>query len=327
MKIKILFFFSLLYCSVFVHAEWTTTLTVEEIFSQAKSGSAYHEGLAGIYLRAGEGGQLIDLNASRIWSQKAAEQNHPFGFYNLANLEMLEGDLEQATQYYSDAAPLLQQLVSDGDAVAVFCMGEIDFKVTPTNIPRALEWFMKSSDLGYPQAQATLGALYLNGLPGILSIDKTKGIELLNKAAEEDSLTAKFNLGMAYLNGDRVTASGVEALRFLKLAEQQNFAEAQYTLGVLLIEGSADNSKNTAEGVHFLQKAKAQNHTVASEYLDKINVSFGVGWTWNLGPWSYSADDEGWLYYHFSGEKWMVWRQKNNSWYEWDIEIQFWKLV
>ena len=79
---------------------------------------------------------------------------------------MLEGDFAKATQYYQDAALLLQRKASDGDTVAMYCMGEIDFQVIPTNVPRALEWFKKSSDGGYPQAQATLGALYLKGLPG-----------------------------------------------------------------------------------------------------------------------------------------------------------------
>ena len=61
----------------------------------------------------------------------------------------------------------------------MYCMGEIDFQVIPTNIPRALEWFRKSAELNYPQAQATLGALYLKGLPGLLPKNTKMGIEML----------------------------------------------------------------------------------------------------------------------------------------------------
>ena len=147
------------------------------------------------------------------------KNSHPFGAYNLANIAMLEGNFAIATQFYQDAALLLQRKASDGDAVSMYCMGEIDFQVIPTNIPRALEWFKKSSEHGYPQAQATLGALYLKGLPGLLPRNTKEGISLLSKAVRTSSLTARFNLGMAYLNGDGYlwTAKAVQWLRLLKV--------------------------------------------------------------------------------------------------------------
>ena len=116
------------------------------------------------------------------------------------------------------------------------CMGEIDFQVIPTNVPRALDLFEKSADAGYPQAQATIGALYLKGLPGLLERDPEKGVTLLSKAVRTRSLTARFNLGMAYYNGDGVLQSSVKAAQWLKVAEKQNFAEAQYVFGMLLAE-------------------------------------------------------------------------------------------
>ena len=186
---------------------------------------------------------------------------------------MLEGDFAKATQYYQDAALLLQRKASDGDTVAMYCMGEIDFQVIPTNVPRALEWFKKSSDGGYPQAQATLGALYLKGLPGLLPRNTKEGISLLSKAVRSKSLTARFNLGMAYLNGDGVSEDSKKAVQWLRVAEGQNFAEAQYTLGALLIEGKDGVLKNTTEGLAFLTKASNQNHQLAARYLEKYNGS------------------------------------------------------
>ena len=119
-------------------------------------------------------------------------------------------------------------------------MGEIDFQVIPTNIPKALNWFRKSAELNYSQAQATLGALYLKGLPGLLPRNTKLGIDLLAKAVRAKSLTARFNLGMAYLNGDGVVKNPAKAVQWLEVAERQNFAEAQYTLGVLLLEGEEE---------------------------------------------------------------------------------------
>ena len=43
-------------------------------------------------------------------------------------------------------------------------------------------------EMGYPQAQATVGALYLKGLPGLLEKDEKEGIQLLSKAVLSKSL-------------------------------------------------------------------------------------------------------------------------------------------
>ena len=52
-------------------------------------------------------------------------------------------------------------------------------------MPRALDLFEKSADAGYPQAQATIGALYLKGLPGLLERNPEKGVALLSKAVQK----------------------------------------------------------------------------------------------------------------------------------------------
>ena len=41
----------------------------------------------------------------------------------------------------------------------MYCMGEIDFQVIPTNVVRALGLFKRSAQAATPQAQATIGAL------------------------------------------------------------------------------------------------------------------------------------------------------------------------
>jgi TPR repeat protein len=248
---------------------WNVKTSYQNIIENAQSGSAYYQGLLGIYLRSGEGGSSVNIELSRKWSNVAVKQDHPFGTYNLANLAMLKGDLVAATTLYQDAALRLQRYASDGDPVAMYCMGEIDFQVIPTNVTRALGLFMRSAELGYPQAQATIGALYLRGLPGLLDRNTEKGINLLSKAVRAKSLTARFNLGMAYYNGDGVEKNAYKASQWLRLAVKQNFSEAQYSLGLLLLDGGDGINKNTTEGLKLLQDAAAQNHQLAKKYLQK----------------------------------------------------------
>ena len=252
--------------------KWDSGLTYENLIKKAQEGSPYFQGLLGIYLRSGEAGSSVDIELSRKWSKVAASNGHPFGAYNLANIAMLEGDLASATTLYQDAALRLQRHASDGDPVAMYCMGEIDFQVIPTNVQKALELFIRSADLGYPQAQATIGALYLRGLPGLLERNTEEGIKLLSKAVRAKSLTARFNLGMAYYNGDGVEKNRYKASQWLRLAVQQNFSEAQYSLGLLLLEGDDGIPKNTVEGMRLLENAAAQNHQFAKEYLRKRGV-------------------------------------------------------
>ena len=250
---------------------WNRSLTYDLVVQKAQGGSPYYMGLLGIYLRSGEAGCSVNFNASKQWSEAALKKGHPFGSYNLANLAMLKGDFSEATRLYQDAALLLQRKASEGDPVAMYCMGEIDFQVMPTNVPKALELFQKSAEAGYPQAQATIGALYLKGLPGLLERDPEKGVELLSEAVRAKSLTARFNLGMAYYNGDGVVRNSFKAAQWLQVAEKQNFAEAQYVLGMLLAEGDENLPKNFTLGVNFLRKAANQDHKLAQAYLQKMD--------------------------------------------------------
>ena len=251
-----------------VEESWTPEVTYSHLITKAQAGSPYFQGLLGIYLRAGEAGSVVNLSLSEQWSRVAARKDHPFGLYNLANLAMHQGDFEAATKYYQDAALRLERRASRGDPVALFCMGEIDFQVVPTNVPRAVEHFRKSAEAGFPLAQATLGSLCLKGLE-IPGYDVRKGIELLSAAARNRSLSARFNLGMAYYNGDGVTRDADKAARWFRLAVTQNFSEAQYTLGVLLLEGDEGVAKDEAEGKRLLQLAANQGHLAAKEQLYK----------------------------------------------------------
>lgn len=264
-------FIHLFLCQLCLGQEtWSPSLTYDQIALKAKEGSPYHMGLLGIFLRSGEAGCSVNLDAAEQWSKAALKKGHPFGSYNLANLAMLKGDFAEATRLYQDAALLLQRRASEGDPVAMYCMGEIDFQVLPTNVSRALDWFQKSADAEYPQAQATIGALYLKGLPGILDREPDKGVALLSEAVRAKSLTARFNLGMAYYNGDGVNQDSLKAAQWLKVAEKQNFAEAQYVLGRLLTEGDDKLPKNLNQGRYYLRKAADQNHKLAKSYLEKL---------------------------------------------------------
>jgi len=247
---------------------WTPELSFDEIQAKAKAGDPYFQAVLGIYLRAGESGVKIDFDAARFWSQKAADGGDPLGFYNLGNISLLRKQLKEATDYYQEAQLLLTRKAAEGDPIAQFAMGEICWMVVPKNRFKALEYWHDSAAAGYSQAQATLGAIYLKGSPGILEKDERRGIFLLEMACRAKSMTAYLNLGLAYYNGEGVRKSKELAAGWLRKASQQNFSDAQYLLATLLSE--VDPTKNKAEIIRLLQKAADQDHLDAKKDLQSL---------------------------------------------------------
>ncbi|MBT3666870.1 MAG: hypothetical protein HN548_05260 [Opitutae bacterium] len=245
-------------------------VNLEKLYEQVQSGDSYAQAVLGIYLRSGELGLKVDMELARKWSLHAINSDEPLGYYNLANINMLAGNYGKATQHYKTAQPGLFALSSKGDSVAKYALGEILFQVIPADVPRAIELFKESANLGFPLAQATLGALYLKGLPGILEKDQKHGVSLLTNAVKRKSLTGRFNLGMAYYNGDGVTKDLEKAVQWIELAVKQNFSEAQYSLGLLFLNGEDGFASRPSRGLKLLKLAAAQGHKLATEEVAKI---------------------------------------------------------
>jgi TPR repeat protein len=57
------------------------------------------------------------------------------------------------------------------------------------------------------------------------------------KAAEQDFAPAQFNLGVMYYEGRVVRRDNAEALKWYRLAAEQDFAPAQFNLGFFYVPG------------------------------------------------------------------------------------------
>ncbi len=149
----------------------------ETVRSKATKGDAYYQGLLGIRLKYGGGGEFIDLVESERWSTKAAESNGAFGLCNLASLEMRKRNFEKGRFLYDEAHlhSNLLHLARAEDAVAIFCLGLIEMECPPRNIPKAIRHFKESGRKGFAPAQATLGMLKLNGIG--TARDQNEGIK------------------------------------------------------------------------------------------------------------------------------------------------------
>src|SRR5256885_725545 len=74
---------------------------------------------------------------------------------------------------------------------------------------KAFEWYKKSAEQGFSNAQCNLGVCYANGI-GVKK-DEVKAFEWYKKSAEQGFSNAQYNLGYCYQNGKGVEKDEVQA--------------------------------------------------------------------------------------------------------------------
>src|SRR5260221_9453696 len=103
-----------------------------------------------------------------------------------------------------------------------------------------VDYFRKSSDLGYGPAQIALACYYETGT--FLTRDPGQAVDLYRKAAQQGDPLAGWLAGRLYLLGIGGVADRDAAQKWLKLSADQNNAYGAYYLGRLM----ADRDYNKA---------------------------------------------------------------------------------
>ncbi|MHC5060354.1 MAG: secretin N-terminal domain-containing protein [Planctomycetota bacterium] len=86
------------------------------------------------------------------------------------------------------------------------------------------------------------------------------------KAAEQEYAEAQYNLGVMYSNGQGVEQDYKEAVKWYRKAAEQEYAEAQYDLGVMYDNGQGVE-QDYKEAVKWYRKAAEQGHAEAQYNL------------------------------------------------------------
>ncbi len=187
----------------------------------------------------------------------------------------------------------LKATAERGDAAAQYGMGVMyrDGKGVNKDPKAAFEWVKKAAEQGHAPAQVVLGAFYMDGIgveknetlglewfekavrlpdsDAALKSDQAMTLDALHKKAQEGDAHYQYMLGKGLLEGlygERDVASGVE---WLRKAAAQNFAEALFVLGELMLDRVNDGGdlapKFFSEGMELLARAAAQKHERAEE--------------------------------------------------------------
>jgi TPR repeat protein len=94
---------------------------------------------------------------------------------------------------------------------------------------------VQPADRGNAEEQNTLGVMYRDG-DGVTQSD-TEAVKWFRLGADQGSAAAQTNLGFMYETGRGVTQSNTEAAKWFRLAADQGFALAQSNLGAMYHNG------------------------------------------------------------------------------------------
>jgi TPR repeat protein len=178
---------------------------------------------------------------------------------------MLWGTLAAEELKIDESTPVdqLQALASQGNGSAMLALGErlLQTQESGANPEEGLKWLQQAADSGLSQAFYDLGVVYANGVTG--TTDMTKAMDYFRKGADNGNADCQTSMGMLYQAGDRipsgVKADPVEAVKWYRLAAEQNHTEAIQHLGMMYVTGQGVTA-DAAEGARwFLKGAELGN--------------------------------------------------------------------
>jgi TPR repeat protein len=200
-----------------------------------------------------------------LTTKKLAEINNPIAIHNLAYCYSkgigVASDNAKGIYYYHKAA-------SQGLIVSELSLGDIYFfgKGTEININEALRFYKMAAIAGHPRAMYMVSEI----LDDKKYEHKNKELSFhwLKKSADLNFNFALANLGLCYLNGDRVKKDYEKAFIYFSGAAIQNIPLAQNNLGSMFVNNLGKEKDDVAALAWFLISA-ANNYELALS-----NISF-----------------------------------------------------
>ena len=158
-----------------------------------------------------------------------------------------------AISWYRKAAE--QGLADAQSALAVeYTLG----RAVPKDNAEAIRWYEKAAAQGDCVAQAIIDRE---------AAKNHRGTAELIKQAENGNVEAQYNLGIAYATGeDGIFRNGAQAVHWLRLAAEKEWASAEKALGEKYRDGDGV-PKDTAEGSRWLRRATEQGYADAKLVL------------------------------------------------------------
>ncbi|KAI7906989.1 uncharacterized protein BX663DRAFT_494427 [Cokeromyces recurvatus] len=173
---------------------------------------------------------------------------------------------EGVEQNTNEALNYLHKSAKNNNMYAQFLIGvhyERGFDI-PQDLKKAKEYYKKSAQQGFPDAQAALGDRL------IIEHDYVQGIEWLEKAIQKGNSRAHVQLGILYDKGEGIPQNNDMALFHYKAAVENNNHAAQYILGLVYYFGRLDRQRNHKEAIRLIKQSAMAGFPYAQRVLGQL---------------------------------------------------------
>ena len=200
------------------------------------------------------------------------------------------------TDHTKKAYEQIRKAADEGNAIALYMMAAYfsqGYGVQPINEQKAIAYFKKSYEAGYPVAGYDVAASLPDGSPEQKEIRNHAKDNILELANEED-VFAQASAAWGYREGYGTAVDHVEAVKWVRKAAEQGFARAQYDLGFMYEFGTGVERSNEKAAEWYL-KAAEQGYARAQFWLGYM-YEYGTGVEQSYekaAEWVQKAADQG----------------------------------
>lgn len=241
----------------------------------------------------GEGVNIDYIKAYDLYHQAAingeAYSQYKTG-YILLHSGVIEKNVEEAFKWLLNAAD--QNIKQAQTEVAKLILSKDKLELSEKKI--AIEWLEKASANNESEATYLLGEYYLKGIPGIITANEKKGLELLQKSADLNCVKAMNRLGRIYLYGEYVIKDINTAYKWYNRAASFDSSEAQYMLGWIYLSEYKNKSNKLTPAISWFELAADNQNVDAMLELGKIyengmgvNRDLKMAYRWYSKAYSY----------------------------------------
>lgn len=244
------------------------TREFDKLHASALAGDAAAQYALGRNYLTGKAPQAINPEQALVWLTRAAEQQQADAQYEVG---MIYKDGSSVPRNLERAKLWLGKAAAQGNVKAKVALQDIirEASGTSANVEKA---FKASETLpvyraamnGDVNSQFELGLMYIHG-EAVLK-DFTRGVEWLQRAAEQDHAGAQLQLADMYLLGVEIQQDTAAAFQWYQRAARRGNPQAQYMLGNLYRAGSGVR-ENSTEARRWYAAAAKQGHVKAKERL------------------------------------------------------------
>ena len=181
------------------------------------------------------------------------------------------------TDHTKKAYEQIRKAADEGNAIALYMMAAYfsqGYGVQPINEQKAIAYFKKSYESGYPVAGYDVAASLPDGSPEQDEIRNNAKDNILELANEGD-VFAQTNAAWGYENGYGTAADDYEAVKWYQKAAEQGYARAQCNLGDMYFYGTGVE-QSYEKAVEWYLKAAEQGYADAQYNLGDM-YEYGIG--------------------------------------------------